>query len=120
MRKSTRVAVFLLLLNASATAVVQSGVANDWGVDPNPGMDEAIQDLEEAMGNIDPTNFGDTLFGLYTSVTSAVEVIFNFVFYGPIMFQNLGVPDWATGVFFAPQYLFVGTDIVFVLSGRDV
>jgi len=120
MRKSTRIAVFLLLLNASAAAVGQSGVADDWGVDPNPGMDEAIEDLEQAMDNIDPSNLGETLFGLYTSITSSVKIVFNFVFYGPVMFNNLGVPAWATGVIFAPQYLFVGTDIAYVLSGRDV
>lgn len=120
MRKSTRVAVFLILINFSAAAVDGSGVADDWGVDPNPGMDEAIEDLENAMGNIDPSNLGTTLFGLYTSVTSSIKIIFNFLFYGPIMFQNLGVPTWATSVIFAPQYIFVGTDIAYVLTGRDV
>lgn len=120
MRKTTRITMMLLFINLSAAAIDGSGLAADWGVDPNPGMDQAVEDLQTAMGNIDPSNLGSTLFGLYTSVTSSLEIVFNFIIYGPVMFNNLGVPGWATAVLFAPAYLFAGTDIAYLLTGRDV
>lgn len=120
MRKSTRVAVFLLILSSSATAFEASGVAEDWGVEPEAGMSDQIEDLEAAMAKINPSNLGDTLFGLYTSVTKVVQIVFNFILYGPIMFINLGVPAWLSTLIFAPQYIFVGTDIAYSLFGRDV
>lgn len=120
MRKSTRVAIFLLILSSSATAFEASGVAEDWGVEPETGMSDQIAELEAAMAQINPSNLGSTLFGMYTSVTKVIQIVFNFVLYGPIMFMNLGVPGWLVSLVFAPQYLFVGADIAYTLTGRDV
>lgn len=119
MHISTRVVIFLVVLNSAAGAFDASGVANDWGVQPNPGMNEEIEELNNAMSNINPSSgIGGTLFALYTSVTSTFEIVLNFIFYGPIMFQNLGVPGWLTGLVFAPQYILAGTGIVYALTGR--
>lgn len=121
MHIATRITLFLVIVNASAGAVDASGVADDWGVNPNPGMDSAVSDLNDALGDIDPSSgLGDTLFAMYTSITKTAEVVFNFIFYGPVMFQNLGVPTWLTSLAFAPMYLIAGTGIMYSLFGRRV
>lgn len=121
MHIATRIVVFLVIVNSSAAAIDASGVAEDWGVNPNPGMDNAVSDLNQELGNIDPSSgLGDTLFAMYTSVTKTFQILFNFIFYGPIMFQNLGVPSWLTGLVFAPQYIISGTAIGYSLFGRRI
>lgn len=119
MHISTRIVIFLIVVNSAAGALDASGVAESWGVEPHPGLDQEIKELDEAMGNISPSSgIGSTLFALYTSVTSTFKIVFNFIFYGPTMFGNLGVPDWLTGLVFGPMYLIAGTGIGYALTGR--
>lgn len=121
MHIATRVAVFLLILNSSAVALDKSGVAEDWGVDPNLGVEEDIKDLNKKLGSISPARgLGSTLFTMYTSVTKTFQIVFNFVFAGPTMLGNLGAPDWLTALVFAPQYVIAGSGIAYSLFGRRV
>jgi hypothetical protein len=119
MRYSTRVVVFLLFLNAAAGAFVASGAAGDWGISPTPGGDEVIEQANESATSIQGDGgFAQTLFGAFAGAANAFESIFAVVFAGPLMLSNLGVPGWLVGFVFAPAYLLVGIDLVYILTQR--
>lgn len=119
MRYSTRVVVFLIFLNAAAGALVASGVAGDMGIAPNPGGDQALEQANDSVSQVEPGGGPvDTLFGLYASVADTLSAVFGVVFAGPAMIAALGVPGWITGFVFAPMYLLVGIDIIYILTQR--
>lgn len=111
--------LFLILFNAGPAALMASGVAADWGIEPAVSGDETIDQANEDLRNIEASGgFGDTLFGLYTTVTEPVRGLLNIVLAGPTMLQSVGVPTWLTAFMFAPAYMIVGGAIVYVLAGR--
>jgi hypothetical protein len=119
MRFSTRIVIFLLFLNAGAGLMVQSGVAADWGVDPNPGGDAELEKANATAAEIDPSGgLGDTLFGLYNSIAGTFQTVLETATAGPTMLNNLGVPGYLTAFLFAPLYLIVGIDVVYLLTQR--
>ena len=119
-RPSTNIVIFLFLLNASATLLTASGVAGDLGIQPDPGADERIQATEQKMKELEASGgFGATLFLMYISITRVIEGVFGLLFAGPTMLANLGVPSWLLAFVFAPQYLIVGMDVVYLLTGRN-
>jgi len=119
MRYSTRIVIFLVLLNAAAGVMVQSGVANDWGISPTPGGGEAIEEANQTASEIKGSGgFGDTLFGAFAGAANAFGDIFGAATAGPTMLSNLGIPGWLVGFVFAPLYILIGIDLVFILTGR--
>lgn len=120
MRYSTRVLIFLIFLNAAATAFSASGVAADWGIEPDPGGDAQLANVEENASSFQPSGgFAATLYGLYASVTGVFQNVIGVATAGPTMIGNLGVPGWVTAFAFAPLYLLVAIDLVYLLTIRE-
>lgn len=120
MRYSTRVLIFLVFLNAGATAFSASGVAADWGIEPDPGGDASIESANQTASGFEPSGgFGETLFGLYASITGTFQDVIGVATAGPSMIGNLGVPGWVTTFVFAPLYLLVAFDLVYLLTIRE-
>jgi len=113
------VTIILMLLNATPALLVNSGVAEDFGVDPAVGGDQRIDYANQNMSDVEPSGgIGDTLFQLFSSVTEPVKAVVDVLFAGPKMFNNLGVPEYITTFIFAPLYLITGGTIIYVLAGR--
>lgn len=113
------VAILLMFLNAGPNLLLASGVAADMGFDPSVSGGDAIDDANENVRNVEASGgFGDTLFGLYTTVTGPVRAVMSIVTGGPIMLISAGVPGWLVDFIFVPQYLIVGGTIIYVLAGR--
>lgn len=111
--------MFLVILNSSVIAVEQSGVAEDWGVQPSVGGDERINQANESAQNVSFSGGqGQTLFSLFAGGGRLVNGVFSIMFAGPTMFQNAGVPDWATAVFFSPLYFAFFGLIIYTITGR--
>lgn len=112
-------AVFLMILNSSVAAVEGSGVAEDWGVQPSVGGDQRIDEANESAQNVSFSGGqGQTLFSLFAGGGRLVNSVFGFIFAGPVMFQNAGVPGWATAVFFSPLYLATFGLVIYTITGR--
>lgn len=119
MRYSTRILVFLVILSAAANVLIASGVAADWGIEPNPGGDEELKEAKDTASDFKPSGgFGDTLFGLFTSVTDTFSNVIGVATAGPAMIANLGVPGWLTTFVFSSLTLLVAFDLVYLLTGR--
>lgn len=113
------VTVLLMFLNAAPGVLVASGTAADLGITPSVGGDQAINDANENIRNVEASGgFGDTLFGLYTTVTGPIRAVLGIVAGGPIMLISAGVPGFIVDFIFVPQYLIVGATIIYVLAGR--
>lgn len=115
------VTVFLMFVNAAAGLTVASGTAGDLGVTPTVGGDQAIQEGNDAMQNIEPSGgFASTLFALYTSVTGPVKAVVGLIGGGPIILASIGVPGWLLDFVFVPQYLIVGGAVIYTLTQRSL
>lgn len=113
------VTVLLMFLNGAPGVMVASGTAADLGIVPDVSGDGAIDDANENIRNVEASGgFGDTLFGLYTTVTGPVRAVLGIVAGGPIMLVSAGVPGFIVDFIFLPQYLVVGGTIIYVLAGR--
>lgn len=113
------VVLFLVLLNASAVAMNESGLSDNLGVNPNPGGDDEISSANESARNISATGgIGQTLFGALAAVADTFNSIGELIFAGPRMFINLGVPEYIVTFVFAPAYIIVGIAVADILTGR--
>jgi hypothetical protein len=117
-RITINIAVALILLNAGAGFLIASGVAEDWGVQPDPGGDERITDIEQESQDLETAGGTETLIGLYNAVAGSFSTLISIVFAAPTMLTNIGVPGFITAFLFAPLYLLVAADTIYVLSGR--
>lgn len=119
MRVTTVVLIFLLFLNLSSAAFVNSGAAEDMGIEPSAGGDDAVEKANSTASQLEPSGgFGATLFGLFVSVGQWFDTLVSTVFAAPHMFQNLGVPAWITNFVFGPMYIVATIDIAYILIGR--
>lgn len=121
-RMSTAVLVFLLLLNGSASIMSASGLTADMGINPSPEMQEEMDNvIGHAQEGFGPNaGIGDTLFAMFGAALSTVNTIVTGIFLAPQMFINLGFPSWFVVPVFAPMYLVVTYDLIFVATGRSM
>lgn len=113
------VAVFLMFINGAAGVLTASGTAADLGVTPAVGGDTEVQQANDAMSSIEAGGgFGQTLYGLYNSVTGPTKAAVGLVFGGPIILASIGIPSWLLNFVFLPQYFVVGGTIIYVLTQR--
>lgn len=113
------VAVFLLFINGAAGVLTASGTAADLGVTPSVSGDTEISQSNDAMGKIKAGGgFGQTLYGLYNSVTGPTKAAVGLVFGGPIILASIGIPSWLLNFVFLPQYFVVGGTIIYTLTQR--
>ena len=121
MSKTRNIAIALFFLNAAAAVLVASGVAADWGIQPQAGGDEAIDSANETANNLNPGQGSDqNLGGLFLDAGRTLKDVFGVVFAAPGMLHNLGVPMWLTTFIFAPMYLVVAMDMYYAFTGRRI
>lgn len=113
--------MLLLFLNGAAGVFVASGAADAFGVSPAVGGDSAVADAEERADNFEASGgFGQTLFSLFGAIGSLFSGIYNLVFFGPVMLQNLGIPVFFVSMFNGALSVIVVADIAGILAGRDI
>jgi hypothetical protein len=122
--RSANVLVILILVNAGANFMAVSGLAADLGVQPTAGQDVQAQ-VEQRIGpeasNLDPrSGVVESAIGLGFAIFSFLSDLFTFLFAGPLMFRQLGVPGPLVGLIFAPLYAMVGLDLFQAFAGRNV
>lgn len=122
MRKSMVIVIFLVMMNATSGFLAASGVAEDTNMAPQPGGSQQVADVSDAAEDVNPGGgAGATLFGLFVSAGSIVKDIFVMATIGgPVMLSNAGMPSWLVAFIFAPMYLIVGADTLYVYTGRSV
>lgn len=119
-RASRHIVVFLVILYAVSIMITASGVGAALDINPEVAGGEEIDAANESARNISPSQgTQDTLFSMFTSTASSYEIVYQVVFYGPMMLKSLGVPDFILLPVFAPMYIIVAADFIHLLTGRD-
>jgi hypothetical protein len=117
-RATIWIVIFLVTLNSASVAIAESGAADDWGIDPQTGVNEG-DEPRDAADDLNPqTQAADGLVGVVIGVFGSLQSVVDFVFRAPTMFGNLGVPSFVVSVAFAPLYLLVFADLAYLLTGR--
>lgn len=118
MRASVKIVVMLMFLNAGAELLRAAGIAQAMGIN-DPGAAAEMNDATSSARDITASGGGlDTLYQLYITATQGVSAIFEFVWSGPSMLINIGVPEPIVVFLFAPLAVVVGIDIVYYLTAR--
>lgn len=120
-RLSTTLVIMLIMLNAAAGFVTVTGIADDFGIQPNVGGDDRINQVNDQSKQV-TANQGavDTLIGVFDTAASYGSNVFTILFYGPTMLKNAGVPDSWMDFLSAAIAVIVAKDVLYALSGRDL
>jgi hypothetical protein len=118
-RITTKIVVFFTFFTAAANLFEVTGLTDSIGVRTPYSTDEKLQDAVDAMGSISGgSGYGETLIGVYSSVTSTFEVFAAGVTAGPRLLVAAGMPTAFVVFLFAPAGIWVGIDTIYMLSGR--
>lgn len=119
--RSTNILVALILLNSAAIFVGALPVSGELGYQPTVGGDDAIDEATSAGENIQSERSSlDQFVGGILAAASTITTMLGVVVAGPTMLINLGVPTALVTLLAGPLYVYVGLDILQVLSGRDI
>ena len=111
MRVSVYIVLFLVFFNGGAEMLIDTGVADDMGIDPTTGNDEQLEQADREARHVDPgTGTGGTLFGLYNALATTVRTVFNTVFPGAAMLKASLPGGTALNAFI--DFLFAGASII--------
>lgn len=121
MRVSVYIVLFLLFFNGGAEMLIQTGVAGEMGIDPATGNDEELENAKEEARNPNPgSGVGSTLFGMYNSLASTVEAIFNTIMPGAAMLKATPIPDFFVNFLFGAAPIIVGLDTIAFFRGTEL
>jgi len=119
--RSTNVLVILVLLNGAAVFAGALPVTDDLGYQPSVGGDAKIDQAQSAGQEIQSERSSlDEFVGGIIAAASTLVTMFGVVVAGPQMLINLGAPAALVGFIAGPLYIYVGLDILQVLSGREI
>lgn len=112
--------VFLLLLNGMSTAMTASGLSDDLGVELNPGAEKTMEEItSHAKDGFDPNaNIVESFVGVSLAALNTVKlVVQGMTTAAPVMFMNLGFPEWFVAPVFAPMYLLAMFYFIYIVTG---
>lgn len=121
MRVSTQLLIFFILMNAGANFLNASGVAADWGIDPDLGGQTELENADRTASEVRASRgIGSTLFTVFALAADFARQVYGVLFAGPVMLSNAGVPSWITDFIAAPLQVIAAVDVLYALSGRDL
>jgi hypothetical protein len=108
-------------LNGAAVFAGAMPVTDDLGYQPAVGGDAEIQEATDAGKEIQSERSSlDQFVGGIIAAASTITAMLGVVVAGPQMLINLGAPAALVTFIAAPLYIYVGLDLLQVLSGRDI
>lgn len=120
-RVSTTIIVFFTFFTAASNLFEETGVTAamgiNTGVSAGQKLNEALTAMEQIRGSAGTV---ESLFSIYAMIGSTLEAFFVGVSAGPRILAAAGVPGFLLAFLFAPAVIFVGIDLIYALSGRDM
>jgi len=114
--------IFLLLLNGFSTAMTASGMSEDLGVTLNPGAEKTMdQIVQHGKDGFDPSaNIVESFVGVsLAALNTGKLVIQGMTTAAPVMFLNLGFPEWIVIPVFAPMYVIAMFYFIYLVTGTN-
>lgn len=121
MRITTSVIMMYLWITASASVIEGIGVAEDFGINSSIGVDSGLATAVQGLNDIEGGGISaESLVGLYSLGSGAVETLVGGLTAGPRIALGLGIPAEFVVFLFAPVPLLAGRMFIYALSGRDL
>lgn len=122
MSRTTKILVFLVMLNASAGLLNATAFAEEAGMQVQIGGDSTIDEQREEAKTVATSRSAvDQFVGAIIGVGQTFVSLLEIVAIGPIMLSNLpGVPGAVIGWLTAPLYFIVAFDVFELLTGRTI
>lgn len=121
MKLTTSVMFFLVLMSATTGFADAAGIWEDWGVEVDLGVQDEVDNTQDAFSNIDPTNLGaSTLISIFLVALNTVKTGFAIVTSLPEMLQIIGVPSFIADMFNIIIPILVGKAALEVYTGRGL
>lgn len=118
MRITVQILLVFVFMNAFAGMLQTTGVADDLNVNPQPGGDEKLDQINNETENFESGGGGgETLFGLYNTLAGVLDAIVD-TLPALAMMKNAGAPDFIVNYGFAGYSIITGLDIAgYIRSG---
>lgn len=122
MSRTTKILVFLVMLNASAGVLNATAFAEEAGIKVQVGGDSTIDEQREEAKTVATSRSAvDQFVGAIIGVGQTFVSILNIIAIGPMMLSNLpGVPGTVIAWLTAPLYFIVAFDVFELLTGRSI
>lgn len=114
-----KITIMMIALNASVAFIAAAGGDAVWGVEMATGIGDTVSEVQSAAESIGsgPVGLIEAVTGMGIAALTLIVDLVEIAFAGPILFQNLGVPEFVTAFVFAPLYIVVAIDMVAILRG---
>ena len=114
-----KITIMMLALNAAVAFLGAAGAAEALGVQQETGLSDTVAQVQESAEEIGsgPVGLIEAVTGMAIAAITLVTDLLEIAFAAPVLFGNLGVPDFIVSFLFAPLYLVVAIDIVAILRG---
>lgn len=120
-RVTSSVIVFFMFFSAAANLLESTGTTDAMGVQTGVSAGAKLNEAAAAMSQVrGSAGTVESLFSIYTMVTSSMEAFAVGMSAGPRLLSAAGVPSYIIVFLFAPAAVIVGLDILYALSGRDL
>mgnify|MGYP000311812585 CR=1 FL=1 len=121
MRITTSVVMFYVWLTAGASLLEITGISESMGLSTEFSVGSQIQQSVDALGSISGGGLGvESLIGVFTLVTSSIQVFASALTAGPRLMIAMGIPVEIAVFLHAPAALLAGRLGIYALSGRDI
>lgn len=125
MSRTSKIVVFLIMLNASAGLFNATGFAQEAGVQVTIGGDETISDAEEEARTVSTSRSAlDQFVGAIIGTAKSLLEVLKILAIGPLMISNLASGIHEVGIIVgwlsAPLYFVVAFDLYEFLTGNPI
>lgn len=122
MSRTTKILVFLVMLNASAGLLNATAFAEEAGMKVQVGGDSTIDEQREEAKTVATSRSAvDQFVGAIIGVGQTFVSLLQIIAIGPMMLSNLpGVPGAVIAWLTAPLYFIVAFDVFEILTGRQI
>lgn len=120
-RVTSTILIAVILINGAAGIMASSGLEQDIGVQVAPGVSDSVDEsVETAKDGLNAdAGVGETLVSVILSGLLLFKGIIVGVFAAPVMFTNLGFPEWIVVPIAAPLYVIAALEFIYIATGRD-
>lgn len=122
MRRPPEIMLFIILVVSMAGAMNASGLSQDFGVQPETGIEDEVNDTQEVLQDRDyeanrekgEVNFIGSVFASVDKVVGAFVLVYEL----KAMMINVGLPGWLATFLASPIFLILGIFMLYMISGR--
>lgn len=113
--------ILIIMANAATGFLVAAGVVDVYGIEPESGVDQEVNETNENAKEIeDDQSVIESVVGTAITAVNSLQNLLAVPFAAPILALNLGVPSFIVSFVFAPLYIAAAIDVLSVIRGIEI